>query len=101
MKIINLLTILFGFLTLIGPAIVLSKNSKSSKSNLLFLMALVTGPLWSISIGLFFLTDDLYVARIALNSIYTVSVIIAVLTFFFTKTLPYKTSSKTKKTEAL
>ncbi len=57
-------------------------------------MAIVTGPFWAISIYIFFQTEDINIARIALNLIYTVSILTAILTFFFTKIFPYKTQSR-------
>ncbi len=94
MEVIKLLTLVVGFLTLIGPTIVLNKNTASKKSKLLLLMAIVTGPLWAISIFIFFHTGNLDFARIALNLIYSVSVLTAILTFFFTKMFPYRTQSR-------
>lgn len=94
MEVIKLLTLVVGFLTMIGPTIVLNKNTASKKSKLLLLMAFVTGPLWAVSIFIFFQTGNLDYARISLSLIYTVSVLTAILTFFFTKMFPYRTQSR-------
>ena len=90
----NLLTLVVGFLTLVGPLVVLLKNSESSKNRILFLMSVVTGPLWASSIVLFFETDSIEISHLAINLIYTVSVLIAILTFSFTKSFPYKTVTR-------
>ena len=94
MGISNLLTIIFGLLSLVGPISVFSKNIRSRKNTFLFLMSIVTGPIWAISIALFFKTENMITARISANIVYTVSVVVAVLTYYFTKNFPYKSSGK-------
>jgi signal transduction histidine kinase len=88
MHIENLVTIIAGFVTLIVPIYLLSKNSSSARNRIYGLTSIITGPLWAITIVYFREATTLEAALFWDRGIYIVAVFIGILFTIFTGVYP-------------
>lgn len=90
MRIENLLIIATGCLSVIVPIFLFSRNRKSSSYLILVILAIITGPLWAISIALFREATDTVQALFWNRMIYVIAILIGFSFFYFIKAFPKK-----------
>ncbi|MBN1617869.1 hypothetical protein JW887_00825 [Candidatus Dojkabacteria bacterium] len=90
MRIENLLIIVTGCLSVIVPIFLFSRNRKSSSYLILVILAIITGPLWAISIALFREATDTVRALFWNRMIYVIAILIGFSFFYFIKAFPKK-----------
>ncbi len=90
MNLLNLLTLLVGFVAVLISFSLLFKTIFLYRNKVLLLLAIISGPVWAFSIVAFFETQNIETALLYVKIIYTVSILTAIITFEFTRIFPYK-----------
>ncbi len=90
MTLIEIITLAIGSSTIVFPLFVYFRNKKSSANKALLLLSIIAGPIWSTAIFLYGRALSPRTDLFSLKSIYLVSILTAFLTYWLTKSYPFK-----------